>query len=147
MKKILMIVLVGFMSLPMLAQTADNSDVLSRVDVMPVFQECEDERFADYPYRCTIMQLMAYFDDEVNLANVDVVGAQTKAHLKFVVEKDGSVSNVDLVRGVIVEDSSIAEQLNTQIKSVANQLEFQSAGKQDGQTVRVQVEFSVSLNY
>lgn len=145
MKKILMIVAVGLMSLPTFAQTADNSDVLRRADVMPVFQDCEDERFAEHPYRCTIMQLMAHFDDAVQLTNV--VGAQTKAHLKFVVEKDGSVSNIDLVRGVIVNDPSIAQQLDAGIVTVANQLEFQSAGEQDGEAVRVQVEFSVSLNY
>lgn len=145
MKKILMIVAVGLMGLPTFAQTADNSDVLRRADVMPVFQDCEDERFAEHPYRCTIMQLMAHFDDAVQLTNV--VGAQTKAHLKFVVEKDGSVSNVDLVRGVIVNDPSVAQQLDAGIVTVANQLEFQSAGEQDGEAVRVQVEFSVSLNY
>ena len=145
MKKILMIVAVGLMSLPTFAQTTNNSDVLRRADVMPVFQDCEDERFAEYPYRCTIMQLMAHFDDAVQLTNV--VGAQTKAHLKFVVEKDGSVSNVDLVRGVIVSDPSVAQQLDAGIITVANQLEFQSAAKQDGEPVRVQVEFSVSLNY
>ena len=145
MKKILMIVAVGLMSFPLFAQTADNSDVLRRADVMPVFQDCEDERFAEHPYRCTIMQLMAHFDDAVQLTNV--VGAQTKAHLKFVVEKDGSVSNVDLVRGVIVNDPSVAQQLDAGIVTVANQLEFQSAGEQDGEAVRVQVEFSVSLNY
>ena len=145
MKKILMIVAVGLMGLPTFAQTADNSDVLRRADVMPVFQDCEDERFAEHPYRCTIMQLMAHFDDAVQLTNV--VGAQTKAHLKFVVEKDGSVSNIDLVRGVIVNDPSIAQQLDAGIVTVANQLEFQSAGEQDGEAVRVQVEFSVSLNY
>lgn len=147
MKKILIILTAGLMSLPVFAQTADDSDVLRRADVMPVFQDCEDERFAEYPYRCTITQLMAYFDDEVNLVNVDVIGAQTKAHIKFIVEKDGTISNVDLVRGVVVEDPSIAEQLDAQITSVANQLEFQSAGQQDGEAVRVQVEFSVSLNY
>ena len=145
MKKILMIVAVGLMSFPLFAQTADNSDVLRRADLMPVFQDCDDERFADHPYRCTIMQLMAHFDDAVQLVNV--VGAQTKAHLKFVVEKDGSVSNVNLVRGVVVNDSSVAQQLDAGIVAVANQLEFQSAGKQDGEVVRVQVEFSVSLNY
>lgn len=145
MKKILMIVIVGLISLPMFAQTADNSDVLRRADVMPVFQVCEDERYAEYPYRCTIMQLMEYFDDAVQLANV--IGAQTKAHLKFVVEKDGSVSNVDLVRGVIVSDPSVAQQLDSGILTVANQLEFQSSGEQDGVAVRVQVEFSLSLNY
>ena len=145
MKKILMIVAVGLMSLPTFAQTADNSDVLRRADVMPVFQDCEDERYVEHPYRCTIMQLMEHFDDAVQLANV--VGSQTKAHLKFIVEKDGSVSNVDLVRGVIVNDPSVAQQLDAGIVTVANQLEFQSAGEQDGEAVRVQVEFSVSLNY
>ena len=145
MKKILMIVAVAFITLPLFAQTADNSDVLRRADVMPVFQDCEDERYAEHPYRCTIMQLMEYFDDSVQLANV--VGAQTKAHLKFIVEKDGSVSNVDLVRGVIVSDPSVAQQLDAGIVTLANQLEFQSAGEQDGEPVRVQVEFSVSLNY
>ena len=145
MKKILMIVAVTMMSLPMFAQTVDNSDVLRRADVMPIFQDCEDERYAEHPYRCTIMQLMEYFDDAVQLANV--VGAQTKAHLKFVVEKDGSVSNVDLVRGVIVSDPSVAQQLDAGIVTIANQLEFQSAGEQDGEPVRVQVEFSFSLNY
>lgn len=145
MKKILMIVAVGLMGLPTFAQTADNSDVLRRADVMPVFQDCEDERYVEHPYRCTIMQLMEHFDDAVQLANV--VGSQTKAHLKFIVEKDGSVSNVDLVRGVIVNDPSVAQQLDAGIVTVANQLEFQSAGEQDGEAVRVQVEFSVSLNY
>ncbi len=145
MKKILMILAVGLMSLPVFAQTADNSDVLRRADLMPVFKDCDDERFNEHPYRCTIMQLIAHFDNSVQLVNI--VGAQTKAHLKFIVEKDGSVSNVDLVRGVVVNDSSIAQQLDAGIVAVANQLEFQSAGEQDGEAVRVQVEFSVSLNY
>ena len=145
MKKILMIVALASMSSPMFAQTTDNSDVLRRADVMPVFQDCDDERFIDHPYRCTIIQLMAHFDDAVQLVNV--VGSQTKAHLKFVVEKDGSVSNVDLVRGVTVTDPSVAQQLDAGIVAVANQLEFQSAGEQDGEAVRVQIEFSVSLNY
>ena len=123
------------MSLPTFAQTADNSDqIYRRADVMPVFQDCEDERFVEHPYRCTIMQLMAHFNDAVQLTNV--VGAQTKAHLKFVVEKDGSVSNVDLVRGVIVNDPSVAQQLDAGIVTVANQLEFQSAGEQDGEVVK-----------
>ena len=145
MKKILMIAAVALMSLPMFAQTANNSEVLRRADVMPVFQDCEDNRFADYPYRCTIMQSMEHFDNAVQLVNV--VGAQTKAHLKFVVEKDGTVSNVDLVRGVIVNDPSVAQQLDAGIVAVASQLQFKSAGIHDGESVKVQVEFSVSLNY
>ena len=52
MKKILMIVAVAFITLPLFAQTADNGDVLRRADVMPVFQDCEDERYAEHPYRC-----------------------------------------------------------------------------------------------
>ena len=112
---------------------------------MPVFKVCEDIRFANYPYRCTITQLMAHFDSSISASST--AGKQTKAHLKFVVEKDGTVSNIDLVRGVLTDDTAITEELNTGILSVANNLVFQSAATQDGEPVRVQIEFSVSLSY
>ena len=88
---------------------------------------------------------MAHFDSSISASST--AGKQTKAHLKFVVEKDGTVSNIDLVRGVLTDDTAITEELNTGILSVANNLVFQSAATQDGEPVRVQIEFSVSLSY
>ena len=74
------------------------------------------------------------------------VGLQTKGHLKFVVEIDGSVSNIDLVRGVVLDDPVLAQELDASIIQLANDLSFQSPGIDGGENVRVQVEFSVKVN-
>ena len=140
-----MFMLAATFCLPLMSQSTTNDDILRRAEVMPVFKVCEDARFANHPYRCTITQLTAHFDSSIHASNP--VGKLTKAHLKFVVEKDGTVSNIDLVRGVVTDDTAITEELNTGILSVANNLVFQSAGTQDGEPVRVQIEFSVALNY
>ena len=145
MKKILMIVAAGIISLPIFAQTPDSNEIVRRAEVMPVFQTCEDERYAEHPHRCSITQLIQHFDNSINISNP--TGEKTKAHLKFVVEKDGSVSNVDLVRGVVVASEEVSLELNQGIVNVANALSFQSPGINEGEPVRVQIEFSVSLNY
>ncbi len=145
MRNFLMFMLAAMFCLPLMAQSTTNDDILRRAEVMPVFKVCEDARFANHPYRCTITQLMAHFDSSIQASSP--AGKQTKAHLKFVVEKDGTVSNIDLVRGVVTDDTAITEELNTGILSVANNLVFQSAATQDGEPVRVQIEFSVALSY
>ena len=145
MRNFLMFMLAAMFCSQLMAQSTTNDDILRRAEVMPVFKVCEDIRFANYPYRCTITQLMAHFDSSISASST--AGKQTKAHLKFVVEKDGTVSNIDLVRGVLTDDTAITEELNTGILSVANNLVFQSAATQDGEPVRVQIEFSVSLSY
>lgn len=151
MKKILMILAVGLMSTPMFGQTVSADEVLRRAEKMPVFQDCEDERFADYPYRCTIKQLMDYFQENVVIENP--TGGQTKALLSFVVEKDGSVSSVEVERGTIVKDAEGNENKTLQLlldgylKGQATNLTFKSAGEQDGEAVRVKLQFSVPVNY
>lgn len=152
MKKILMIVAVGLMSLPLFAQTADNSDVLRRADVMPVFKDCEDERFAEHPYRCTMQQVAEHLQGEITITNT--VGSITKALLYFVVEKDGTVSNVEVRRGVIIKDDEGNENqtlqllLNDSLKAQAEKLTFQSPGyNSEGESVRVGMQLSIPINY
>ena len=92
-----------FVSLPLFSQTSsEDNNILRRAEVMPVFQECDDERFSEHPYRCTISQLSNFFRNSISVTNPS--GLQTKGHLRFVVETDGSVSNINLVRGVVVDD-------------------------------------------
>ena len=86
-----------------LAQS-NSDDILRRAEVMPVFQQCEDDRFADAPYPCTMMQLSNYFKEAVVVENPK--GKQTKCVLSLVVEKDGSVSDVKLLRGVVVKEDN-----------------------------------------
>lgn len=140
-----MIIGIGLISLPLFSQTSNTADVLRRAEVMPIYQECQDERFEEYPYRCTVFQLTDHFMNSITVNNP--VGLQTKGHLKFVVEIDGSVSNIDLVRGVVLDDPVLAQELDASIIQLANDLSFQSPGIDGGENVRVQVEFSVKVNY
>lgn len=151
MKKILMTLAVGLIGTALFAQTATEDQVYRRAEKMPVFQECQDENFADAPYRCTIKQLMDYFQDGIQLENP--LGAQTKGLLRFVVETDGSVSGIELVRSAIVKtgDEALNEEITTLLDAAilekANTLSFAEAGEQDGELVRVQIQFSVPVNY
>lgn len=151
MKKILMIVAVGMMSLPMFAQTTGADQIYRKADVMPVFKECQDERFADYPYRCTLKQVAEHLQNEIIMTNP--LGGVTKALLYFVVEKDGTVSGVEIQRGTTVRDEDGQENKTLQLmldgylRAQAGNLTFQSPAYMDGEPVRVSMQMSVPLNY
>ena len=151
MKKILMIVAIGLISSPMIAQVNDDDQIYRRADKMPVYQQCEDPAFVDHPYRCTIKQLMDFFNNSIEVENP--LGMQTKGLLTFVVEADGSVSGVELQRPTIVntgdesQDAAIEEFLNASIIEKAGELSFSEAGEHEGEVVRVSLQFSVPVNY
>ena len=151
MKKILMTLAMGLIGSAMFAQTADAGEVYRRAEKMPVFQECQDANFAEAPYLCTIKQLMDHFQNGIQLENP--IGGQTKGLLSFVVETDGSVSGIDLVRSAVVktgdeaQNETIQALLDAAILEKANALSFAEAGEQDGEAVRVQIQFSVPVNY
>jgi hypothetical protein len=139
--------LLSFISL---AQS-NSDDILRRAEVMPVFQQCEDERFADAPYPCTMKQLSDYIKANVK---VDVPsGNITKCVLTLVVEKDGSVSEVQLSRGVVVnsddnqEKQALEAELNAKVRTVVEGINFVMPGYQNGEKVRVMLQLSASVNY
>ena len=149
MKKILVFCL-AFMTLSTFAQSSSD-DVLRRAEVMPVFQECQDERFADAPYPCTMNQLSTYFQKTIKVENP--VGKVTKCVISLVVEKDGSVSDVQMPRGVFVNmddaaaKSELEESLNAKVLAKAKELRFKSPGYQNGEKARVMIQFSAGLSY
>lgn len=151
MKNFLMIVAVGMMSLPMFAQTEGGDQIYRKAEVMPIFEECQDERFADYPYRCTIKQVSEHLQNKITMTNP--VGGVTKALLYFVVEKDGTVSNVEVQRGTIVKDEDGQENKTLQLmldgylRVQAEDLTFQTPAYIDGEAVRVGMQMSVPVNY
>ena len=138
------------LSLVSLAQSSSD-DILRRAEVMPVFQQCEDERFANAPYPCTMKQLSDYIKSAVVLEEAS--GNTTKCVISLVVEKDGSVSDVQLARGVFVnmentQDKQVLEtKLNTMIVETVEGLNFVMPGYQNGEKVRVMLQFSAAVNY
>ena len=133
-----------------LAQSSSD-DILRRAEVMPVFQQCEDPNYADTPYPCTMKQLSDYIKAAVVLD--ETTGNITKCVISLVVEKDGSVSNVQLLRGVFVnaeneqEKLALENTLNTMITETVEGLNFVLPGYQNGEKARVMLQFSASVNY
>ena len=133
-----------------LAQSSSD-DILRRAEVMPVFQQCEDPNYADAPYPCTMKQLSDYIKAAVLLE--ETTGNITKCVISLVVEKDGSVSDVQLLRGVSVnnentQDKHVLEtRLNNMITETVEGLNFVMSGYQNGEKVRVMLQFSAAVNY
>jgi hypothetical protein len=133
-----------------LAQSSSD-DILRRAEVMPVFQQCEDPNYADAPYPCTMKQLSDYIKAAVVLE--ETTGNITKCVISLVVEKDGSVSNVQLLRGVFVnaeneqEKLTLENTLNTMITETVEGLNFVLPGYQKGEKARVMLQLSASVNY
>ena len=133
-----------------LAQSSSD-DILRRAEIMPVFQQCEDPNYADAPYPCTMKQLSDYIKAAVVLE--ETTGNITKCVISLVVEKDGSVSNVQLLRGVFVnaeneqEKLALENTLNTMITETVEGLNFVLPGYQNGEKARVMLQFSAAVNY
>ena len=133
-----------------LAQSSSD-DILRRAEVMPVFQQCEDPNYADAPYPCTMKQLSDYIKAAVVLE--ETTGNITKCVISLVVEKNGSVSNIQLQRGVFVnaeneqEKLALENTLNTMITETVEGLNFVLPGYQNGEKARVMLQFSASVNY
>ena len=133
-----------------LAQSSSD-DILRRAEVMPVFQQCEDPNYADAPYTCTMKQLSDYIKSAVVLE--ETTGNITKCVISLVVEKDGSVSDVQLARGVFVnadneqEKVALENTLNSMITETVEGLNFVMPAYQNGEKARVMLQFSASVNY
>ena len=138
------------MSFFTLAQSSSD-DILRRAEVMPVFQQCEDPNYADAPYPCTMKQLSDYIKAAVVLE--ETTGNITKCVISLVVEKDGSVSNVQLPRGVFVnldneqEKIILENTLNSMIVETVESLNFVLPAYQNGEKARVMLQFSTAINY
>jgi hypothetical protein len=133
-----------------LAQSSSD-DILRRAEVMPVFQQCEDPNYAGAPYPCTMKQLSDYIKSAVVLE--ETTGNITKCVISLVVEKDGSVSDVQLARGVFVnadneqEKVALENTLNSMITETVEGLNFVMPAYQNGEKARVMLQFSASVNY
>jgi len=141
-----------FTILSLFSQAQSSSDdILRRAEVMPVFQQCEDPNYVNAPYPCTMKQLSDYIKTAVELE--ETTGNITKCSVSLVVEKDGSVSNVQLLRGVYVNADTEQEKiilentLNTMILETLEGLNFVLPGYQNGEKARVMLQFSAAVNY
>lgn len=146
-----MILMVAVFAVPSFAQTANEDPIHERVKDMPVFRECDDARFANYPYRCSVKMLAEYVENNVVLANP--VGGQTKVLVSIVVEKDATISEVNIMRPPTVNtgnaetDKATQAALEAALTTKLMATSFQTPATKNGEAVRVRMQFSAPMNF
>jgi len=100
MKKWVIIFSVFFISIQLSAQSTDDA-ILVDVDVKPTWISCEDETNAQLRQDCFEKNLALFFNDFIiypEKARKKKIEGQVI--VQFVVEPDGSVSNIQVIRDI-----------------------------------------------
>jgi len=109
-----------------IASLADDDKIYTTpVEVMPQYRGGEESLY----FR--LEHIRYIFEDRMK-------NIQGKVLVMFVVEKDGSISNVKLVRG-------LTEKQDNEILRVVNNLRRWKPGMQDGKPVRVQMAIPIDF--
>ncbi|HIG59075.1 MAG TPA: energy transducer TonB [Flavobacteriales bacterium] len=130
-------VLFSFISL---AQS-DADATVRRCEVMPAFGECVNSETADI-YRCSSIAIMEHIGELVNYP-ADALEAEVSGtvYVLFIIEKDGSVTSVRVMRSIRVDDASLSEAVASleeeALKAVSSLPDFRP-GTEGGDPVRVE---------
>jgi len=118
------------MVLPIKFALSDNSDILEKVEEMP-----------EYPGGQ--MALFNYIFKELKYPKAaQKAGIEGNAVIGFVVEKDGTMSNLSLERD---PGAGLGQEALRVIDSMANSNILWKSGKQDGKSVRVQLKLPIKF--
>ena len=108
------------------------------VESVPVFPGCENAKTNDEKRTCFQQQILKFVSKEFKFPEMArQMGIQGRVYVNFVIEKDGSISNVQVLRGVdpLLDDEAVR---------VVNNLPKMTPAKQRGKSVRMQ--FTLPIN-
>ncbi len=108
-----------------------EDDVFKVVEEMPRFPGCEDKAGNERKDCATKNMLMHIYTNIKYPKEARKAGIQGTSVAKFIVEKDGSISNIKIER-------SLSEEIDAEVSRVVNTMPNFIPGKQRGKTVRVQ---------
>ena len=139
MKYLLTISTVLFSFISMAQSDADAT--VRRCEVMPAFGECVNSETADI-YRCSSIAIMEYIGGLVNYP-ADALEAEVSGtvYVMFIIEKDGSLNNVQVMRSIRVDDDTLSEvvaSLEAEALKVVSSLPDFRPGTEGGDPVRVE---------
>ncbi|PCJ81221.1 MAG: hypothetical protein COA49_05790 [Bacteroidetes bacterium] len=124
--------------IPLVSFSQSNTDgqILRKCEIMPAFGECVDAPMEDI-YRCSSMALMEYVGAETKYPETALVSkTEGTIYLVFVVETDGSVNDVKVMRGI--GDSEGAKALEEEALRVVKGLPNFRPGTEKGEAVRIE---------
>ncbi len=125
------------------AATPGPDEVFKMVDQMPEFPGCEDVLDPQEHKQCTDQKLLQFIYDNIEYPEeAKDAGVEGMVVVRFVVNKDGSLSDIEVVR-------DIGAGCGDAVVRVVKQMPRWIPGKQQGQPVRVQymlpVRFSLKV--
>jgi protein TonB len=108
------------------------------VESVPVFPGCEDAVTNDEKKKCFQAEIIRFVSRNFKFPEIArSMGASGKVYVSFVIEKDGSISNVEIARGV-------EESVDNEAKRVVKSLPKVQPAKQRGKPVRM--SFMLPIN-
>jgi TonB family protein len=120
---------------------SDADATVRRCEVMPAFGECVNSETADI-YRCSSIAIMEHIGGLVNYP-ADALEAEVSGtvYVLFIIEKDGSVTSVRVMRSIRVDDATLSEAVTSleeeALKAVSSLPDFRP-GTEGGDPVRVE---------
>ncbi len=108
------------------------------VESVPVFPGCENESTNEAKKACFQQQLLKYVSRNFNFPEMaKQMGIQGRVYVNFVIEKNGGISNAEVVRGVdpLLDDEALR---------VVKNLPKMTPAKQRGKPVRM--SFTLPIN-
>ncbi len=119
-------------------EVSDEALSFAVVESVPIFPGCENAKTNEEKRSCFQQQILKYVSQEFKFPEMArQMGIQGRVYINFVIEKDGSISNVQVLRGVdpLLDDEAVR---------VVNSLPKMTPAKQRGKSVRMQ--FTLPIN-
>ena len=88
---------------------SDTDATVRRCAVMPAFGECVHSETADI-FRCSSAAITEHLGGVINYPS-DALEAEVSGtvYVMFVIEKDGAISGIEIMRSIPVKDDSLSE--------------------------------------
>lgn len=119
-----------------------SDEIIKIVERMPVFGECMNEANENLRRNCSNKALMTFIGSEVRYPSIaQEISISGTAVIRFVIEKDGSMTNLEIVRD---PGGSLGEEALRVAKLMAEQNSW-TPGEQRGRPVRVQFNLPVKF--
>ena len=119
----------------------DEPDIVIFAEQMPIFGDCKDEGDKTLRKQCSDRAILAFISKRIRYpAIASENGISGTAVIRFVVERDGTLSNIELVRD---PEAGLGKEALRVVELLATEGPKWAPGKQNGRPVRVQFNLPV----
>lgn len=115
--------------------------IFTIVENMPSYKGCENIEDEKSKQKCTTDKILAYFSENINYPEeAKAKGIEGRVFISYIVEKDGNVTDVQILRGI-----PGGEILDNEAVRVVESLPDFNPGTQRGETVAVR--YNIPINF